>query len=104
MNAVSARKLVIELHGAADSSLTVEAGLLNDGDEGPVLHATTVLKAGWPEEVVEAVKALTEAVESHLLQVHFMEDERDKRPERGDYLPPSIISGLGDTADTVHQL
>jgi hypothetical protein len=104
MNSVAARKLVIEIRGAADTGLTVEAGLLNAGEEGTVLHATTVLKAGWPDEVVEAVKTLTEAVEMHLLQVHFVEDERDRRQKDGDHLPPSIIAELGDTPDTIHQL
>ena len=104
INSVAVRKLVIEIHGAANTGLTVEAGLLNVGEEETVLHATTVLKAGWPDEVVEAVNALTTAVEDHLAQVHFMEDKRDRREKGGDHLPPSIVSGLDDPGDAIHQL
>lgn len=108
INAVSARKIVIEIKGASESHLSVEAGLLNV-DEGPVLHATTVLKAGWPEAVIESLNGLRDAVEEHLLRVHFEEDEyRDREEDRDDrddsrYLPPSII-GLGGTEDTTPQL
>lgn len=107
INAVAVTRLNVVFSGPGDTVLEVAAALLGHGDEDTVTHATSTMKGGWSKEVRDKVEELQEAIEEHLLEVHFEEGAygganrsgpRQHRPPKG-----LVSFELGGSKDPTEQ-
>lgn len=95
INGLEATKITLEMGETRQLNLTVEMALLSINKDGvPVLHAKMRMDRGWPRKVAEAVETLRDAIESHLLQVHFNNEGMKEGSNDADK-PFDITTGLG---------
>lgn len=84
---VALTKVELVVGGASDMSLSVTANLVSQNGD---VHSVAKRVGGWSPKVIEAVAALADALESHLLAAHFDIGEDDDRSAERD-TPAGIL-------------
>ncbi len=97
INAVAAVKITLEVpitQGTPKArSLVVDVAFLHSGNELPVLMGRSTLTTTWPDDIHAKCVELRDAIEDHLLKLHFA-DEGGRTNDNRDY-PIDIPEGLG---------
>jgi len=99
INAVAAVKVTFEVpttmsgSPAKSRSLTVDVAFLHSkNEELPVLMGRSTLTTTWPNDIHTKCVELRDAIEDHLLKLHFTDE--GGRDDKRDY-PIDIPEGLG---------
>lgn len=81
MEGIALSKIDIVAGGAGDFSLKVRANLVSNNGE---IHGTTERVGGWSGSVLRATHEFIDALERHLMSIHFEigEEEDGKSAER----------------------
>lgn len=103
INTIAAVKITLEVPitmsdfpAKTARSLVVDVAFLHSrNNELPVLMGKSTLTTTWPSSIHTKVVELRDAIEDHLLSVHFM-DEGAGTDDRRDY-PIDIPKGLGSS-------